>query len=316
MESEDFAAGFTSGLINGMADKESSSFWPARELPAGREPTLRTLALGDGYETGVYVHEPPGRPNRLPVLYVHGIQSHPGWFAGSACALADRGHTVFQPVRRGSGDNRRGRGHARSARQLLRDVEAAGRLALRETGAKRLHLVGVSWGGKLLACYAGLNGGIAVASLTMVAPGIVPRVDVSLWTKLRIAACLLFAPRASFEIPLSDVELFTDNEAMRQYLRDDPFRLRRATGSFLYASRTLDRMLRRLPDGALAVPTTLILAARDRIIDNNRTRKVVDRLTDGRAVVEEFQTAHVLEFEPDPTPCYEAIAAGVARGEQ
>ena len=50
------------------------------------------LALPDGYRTVVYVYSPqrgegilPLRENShrpLPVLYLHGVQSHPAWFAG------------------------------------------------------------------------------------------------------------------------------------------------------------------------------------------------------------------------------------------
>ena len=160
------------------------------------------------------------------MLYVHGIQSHPGWFAGSAAYLAGCGHDVFQVTRRGSGLNERDRGHARSAAQLLDDVEVACRFVLRQTGAERLHLLGVSWGGKLLACYAlEAQDRIDIASLSLVAPGIVPVVDVSVRTKIAIALALIPAPRKQFEIPLSDVELFTDNEPMREYLRADRFRL-------------------------------------------------------------------------------------------
>ena len=289
----------------------------ARPIPQDRLVARRMLQLADGYETSVYVHAPAGSARRLPVLYIHGIQSHPGWFAGSAAFLAGRGHAVFQPVRRGSGGNRRGRGHAASADQLLDDVGAACRFVLKQSGAARLHLLGVSWGGKLLAVYASNSPDAEhIASLTMVAPGIVPRVDVSIATKIAIGLSLFVAPRKTFKIPLSQVELFTDNESLQAYLRGDRFRLLRATSRFLYASRCLDRTLRRRPNGSLPVPTTLLLAARDRIIDNAATREIVERLTAGRAVVETFDAAHTLEFEPDPQGFYTALTAAMSRGEQ
>jgi len=273
------------------------------------------LRLGDAYETRVYEHRPPG-PARLPVLQMHGIQSHPGWFVGSASMLADRGHPVFQVTRRGSGDNETDRGHASSAGQLLDDLDAAWALIARRTGAARVHLVGASWGGKLLAAYAARRRDRRhVASLTMVTPGIAPRVDVSGATKLAVALCLLAAPRKRFAIPLNDVELFTDNEAMREYLRGDSLRLHHATARLLMASRQLDRMLAKAPAGSLPMPTTLLLARRDRIIDNEATAAVVRRLAGDDVAVRQFPAAHVLEFEPDPTSFYDALARAVARGE-
>lgn len=287
-----------------------------RELSAGRRPTRTALTLPDGYETAVYAYPPVGGGGRLPVVYLHGIQSHPGWFCGSAAALAEAGHWVFQPTRRGSGEDARDRGHAASARQLLGDVRAACRFALERSGSARLHLLGVSWGGKLAAAFILSRLSAAeVASLTLVAPGIVPRVDLPLRTKLAVGLCALVRPRKRFDIPLNDVELFTDNEAMRAYLRADRFRLRRATARFLLASRQLDLAVAWAPKGAVRIPTTLILARRDRIIDNAGTRRVLDRLTAGGALVEEFDAAHTIEFEPDPRAFYESLRTAASREE-
>ena len=282
-----------------------------------RAPRRELLRLADGYETSVYVHHPVGTTAGPPVLYLHGIQSHPGWFVGSAAHLAERGHAVFQVTRRGSGDNPRGRGHAEDAAQLLDDVETAGRFALDQTGADRLALLGVSWGGKLLTAYAAdPRHTLPVASLTLVAPGIVPRVDVPVAEKLAIAVALLVAPHRRLDIPLSDVALFTDNEPMRAYLRVDLHRLHRATAQFLYASRCLDVAIRRARPGSLTVPTTLILAARDRIIDNAATRKALERLTGPALALRQLDGAHTLEFEPDPTALYAELAQAVTAGDK
>jgi len=301
-----------------MAHGETKIVLPlSRPLVAGSRPAREVLALPDGYRTDAYVYSPAGGPRRLPVLYLHGIQSHPGWFSGSAAALAQAGHAVFQVTRRGSGANRRDRGHADSAGQLLDDVAAAGRFVLAKTGAERLHLLGVSWGGKLAAALAARSPArLELASVTLVAPGICPRVDVLVRTKVRVAMSVLLSPRRLFDIPLNDEALFTDNEAMRQYLRADAFRLHRATGRFLYVSRCLDRLLARARPGALTMPTTLLLAARDQIIDNAATRRVVDGLTAHRAAVHTLDAAHTMEFEPDPEPLYECLRAAVGRGQR
>jgi len=293
-----------------------------RPLPPDRLPARLALRLDDGYETPVYEHR-GGGAGRLPVVYAHGIQSHPGWFVGSAAALAEAGHPVYQVTRRGSGENVADRGDAASAARLLRDLGAACALARQRTGAARVHLLGASWGGKLVAAYAAdlaRRAGPAalagqIASLTMVAPGIASRVDVPAATKLAIASCALLAPRARFAIPLDDAELFTDSEPMRQYLRGDRFALHRATARFLLASRRLDRLLRRAAAGALSLPVTLILAERDRIIDNDATLAAVRGLAGEALSVRVLSTAHVPEFEDDPRPLYAALVEALARAE-
>ncbi|KPK86054.1 MAG: hypothetical protein AMJ81_02155 [Phycisphaerae bacterium SM23_33] len=276
-------------------------------MPVRRE----TLRLPDGCETLLLRHVPPASADRgLPVLYVHGIQSHPGWFMGSAQALARAGGEVFQVTRRGSGEAAVGRGDAASAGQLLDDLTAAVDHVTARTGAERLALVGVSWGGKLLVAWA-LEAPRPAASLTLVAPGIVPIVDLPLRTKLGIAAAGLCCPRSRFDIPLNDVSLFTDDSAMREYLRGDRHRLHRATARFLVASAMLDRRLARAPKAALRLPTTLLLARRDRIINNAATRDALERLTGGRVKVFELDAAHTIEFEPDPAAFHRLLCQAV-----
>ena len=274
------------------------------------------MPFSDGTIASVYIHEPAsGRPRCRPVVYLHGIQSHPGWFVASAAELAEAGHPVFQITRRGSGDAEHARGDAPSAAVLLNDVWDACRFALRD-GADGVHLVGVSWGGKLAACFtAGQAADLPIRSLTLVAPGIVPQVDVSPATKLSIALALLCCPQRRFDIPLNDPALFTDVEEMREYLRDDPWRLHRATARFFYASRRLDVMFRRAPAGGLAPATTLILADRDRVIDSAATEAALRRLAGPRLEVLRLPGSHTLEFESNPRPLYDALIAAVRRGE-
>jgi len=273
------------------------------------------LTLPDGYRTVMLHHEPASAvPAGPPVLYVHGIQSHPGWFIGSAQALARSGREVFQVVRRGSGEATVGRGDARSARELLEDVNAAVEHVVIATGSEKVALLGVSWGGKLLTAYA-LDFPRRSASLTLVAPGLAARVGPSAWTRLAIATCWLCCPRRYFDIPLSDPALFTHNPAMRDYLRGDRHRLMRATARFMVASHMLDRIIARAARAsALTVPTTLLLARRDRIIDNDRTRRLVERLTGDSARVVELDAAHTIEFEPDPAEFYALLCQAVAGG--
>ncbi len=294
-------------------DQPALSF--SRHVDDADRPRRQVLTLRDGYRTSVYVYGPPSESSQVPVLYVHGIQSHPGWFVGSCVHLAHLGHRVFAVCRRGNGDNTAHRGHAVSAGQLLDDLETAGQYVLQATGQEKLAIVGISWGGKLAAYYAACpQRRVCLATLTLVAPGIAPRVDVSLASKLAIATALLIAPQRQFDIPLNDVSLFTDNPAMRAYLQADRHRLLRATARFFYASWQLDRLLQAAEAGGLQVPTRLILADSDRIIDNARTRQAVQRLTNGAAQVTVLRGAHTLEFQADPTVFYRTLAAGV-RGE-
>ena len=278
---------------------------------ADRPPRRVVSVALDDYQTHLRVHEARG-PAAAPVLMLHGIQSHPGWFVGSAEALAAAGHPVWQFQRRGSGTCTRERGHARSPRQLLADLDAAVDIVLAESGADRLHLVGISWGGKYAACYAlDARRGRRIESLTLIAPGIASRVDISWTRKIAVGLCALAAPRRTFAIPLNDSALFTDNPVRREYIRNDPHALKRATASFLLTSRRMDRLLARASDGAIRPRMNLLLADRDRIIYNDATRAVASRLAGGGLNVVEFAGAHTLEFELDTAVVFQAMVDAV-----
>lgn len=272
--------------------------------------TSELLRLPDGLETSVLHYHPPSKAGP-PVLYAHGIQSHPGWFTSSAQALGRAGSEVFQVTRRGCGAATARRGDAASADQLLDDVDAAVRYVLETTGDERLALLGVSWGGKLLVAYALQPGAGNIDSLTLVAPGLVPKVDVSIATKLAILSALIFRPGAYFDIPLNDVTLFTGNHEMQEYLLNDPHRLRRATARFLYASARLDRIIARADERSLKVPTTLILAGWDRIIDNAATCDLVEWLADRPVRIRRLDAAHTIEFEQENRCFHEILCRSV-----
>jgi len=276
-------------------------------------PEDRTYAASDGTELPMRVWR-PDRP-RAAVVYLHGIQSHSGWYEASSRKLAEAGAAVYQLERRGSGTDRgHERGHVDRAETWLADVAAAADLARRETGAAAVHLLGVSWGGKLALACAGRRPEL-YRSLTMAAPGICPRVDVSLAVKVRVAKCLLAGrPLARFPVPLADPRLFTENPERVRYIAADPMSLREVTARFMYESRRLDRIARAAAR-RVRLPVFLALAGNDRIIDNAATRRLVQGMPGAiRRIVEYAGAGHTLEFEPDPSAYLGDLARWVGDG--
>jgi alpha-beta hydrolase superfamily lysophospholipase len=229
---------------------------------------------------------------RRALLYLHGIESHGAWFLAAAEELARRGCTTYLLDRRGSGLNGLVEpGDAASAAQLLDDVH---RLRV-HAGLDHVVLVGLSWGGKL-ALASALDRPEGVRALVLVTPGLVARVDLPWMEKLRLVFCLLFAPRARFDVPI-DPEMFTRTPPILESIRNDPLRLERATARFFLASRSLGRAIRKRIDD-LRVPVQLFLAGHDRIVDNQRTRALLERLPAGllRARLYPHST-HSIQFD-------------------
>lgn len=270
-------------------------------------PEFRSWPVSDGYELRGRVWPPAQTPVPLAILYVHGIQSHGGWFEWSASCLASAGLPVLLVDRRGSGLNPAARGDAPAATRWLDDLDELADWARRAWHVQNFAVVGVSWGAKPAVAWA-LRRPECVRRVLLIAPGLFPAVDIGLFARLRIAAALLTDPRRVFPIPLDDPALFTDNPAGRAFIADDALKLTCATARFLYESARLDRQLTRAAPHSLSADTLLVLAGRDRIIRNAPTVAWLQRIAARPPTVHHFPAAaHTLEFEPDPTPFGELV---------
>lgn len=258
-----------------------------------------TFTASDGYPFHVAswpaVGEPKGR-----IVVLHGVQSHSGWYHGLGARLAGAGYDVSFPNRRGSGPNQRDRGHAPSGVRLVDDVvEWIAHLKARAP-ALPVALAGISWGGKI-AVLTAVRRPDLVDALALICPGLEPQVGVTFRSKLGIAKAVFTNRRKTFPIPLADPALFTDSPERQEYIRTDPLTLRQATAGLLLASFLIDRRIRRAPR-KLLTPTLLMLAGRDRIVDNGRTRRYFERVAAAdREVVDYPDGCHTLEFDPDPS---------------
>jgi len=159
----------------------------------------------------------------------------------------------------------------------------------------------ISWGGKVATALQKRHPG-KVDGLVLLCPGFCPKVRPPLLQRLGIFWSRLVAPRRLFPVPLSDPALFTPTPRWQQFLREDPLGVRQATARFLLESVRLDAYLRFVPRH-VKVPVLVLLAEHDRIIDNARTRRFVERFASlDKTVIEYAGAHHTLEFEPDPGP--------------
>lgn len=265
------------------------------------------------------------------MLLLHGVESHADWFdevsprlaaAGLAAVAYDRpgwGASPSpipggSPVAETAPDAEPGggakaetdaRGHMASYAEAIEHLEEIATRLRARFGA--LHLAGLSWGG-LLALYAALRRGLFFDSLALIAPGVLPSVDLPWTAKLRVAAGILAKrPRTLVPLPIH-VEHFTDRPDRAAYIRDDPKRVTAVTAAFCFETLKMRAFckeqtpLRRLP------PTTLLLAGRDGIIDNDATRRLLEPV--GAAVQVYDGAAHSLVFE-DPARLAEDLLARI-----
>lgn len=287
------AGGCARGGQGGAPADEPLVFFDPGDSPVRRE--LLTFTGSGGAVLGYFHYRPAGRPRDIAIVYLNGIESHAGWFEGPAYLLAQRGYDVYCLDRRGSGINREGRGFAsgdaESHRVLIEDVHAFFKLI----GPRTKILAGLSWGGKLATACALAHREDADA-LVLIAPGLITQVDLGPLEKIRLGMALLVHPGARFKIPI-EPRMFTSDPDWQARIERDPLRLREATARFLFESRRLDGRIAK-SIGQNRVPILLLLAGRDRIVDNEAIVALLGRGKQSLLTVRRYRSRdHSLQFE-------------------
>jgi alpha-beta hydrolase superfamily lysophospholipase len=259
------------------------------------EPTVHNFTAGDGYTWKYRRYQSAGSP-LAEIVGLHGIQSHGEWYKRSCEELAAAGYAVSFLDRRGCGLNVQDRSDAPSFRRLLDDVAEFMR------GLPRPRIVcGISWGGKLAVGLQRRHPGLTDA-LVLIAPGLCPIIRPPRSERIGILVSRFLSPRRQFPIPLNEPQFFTANPAWQSFIRSDPLALREATARLLFESGRMDVYLW-FAGRHVTMPVLLLLAGKDRIIDNEATRRLVDRFATAECEVRTFPDAHhTMEFEQGGPP--------------
>jgi len=275
------------------------------------DATLHTVRASDGYTLYYRRWLPDGRP-RARLVFLHGVRSHGGWYERSCQQFAAAGFEVYFLDRRGSGLNSARRGDCPGFRRLINDV-AEFLVQLRSERAwLPVFVGGISWGGKLAVGLAARRPGL-LRGMMLIGPGLKPKVAPPLLQRVRIALARGLRPTKLFPIPLNEPELFTASPEGQKFIDADRFGLRHATARFLFSSFAFDVYLRRVAQ-RITMPSLLLLAGRDRIIDNVATRRFVASFAarDNR-VIDYADSHHTFEFEGPDHPFVADIVKWVER---
>jgi alpha-beta hydrolase superfamily lysophospholipase len=253
---------------------------------------------------------------RARAVFLHGIISHGGWYGECAARLAAKGIEVHYLDRRGSGLNADQSGDVDRWQTWIEDV-AHYLGALRGTNLDSgsctpTVLCGISWGGKLAVAVGRKHAGL-VNGMALICPGIYSPFSPGLLKKsiLRMPVPPRLQNRR-VRIPLRKAELFTDNAACRQFIDEDPLTLRKVTWRFAREDCQLTRYAKQAASH-LHMPLLLVLAGRDRIVNNRRLRQFFLRTHSAKRTLIEYPTAaHTLEFEIDPSQYFADLGDWVA----
>ncbi|MEO7072570.1 MAG: lysophospholipase [Rhodanobacter sp.] len=263
-----------------------------RDAVAGA--ATRWLRMADGQQ--LYVRDWPQAQAREAVLFVHGLGEHSGRYARLARWFNQRSYAVRSYDQRGHGQSPGQRGALRRGDDLLQDLAAvygdfAGALP------RPPLLLGHSMGG-LVALRAVLDGRIVPPALVLSSPALRSRERP--WLIALARGLTRIAPRLPLRNRLRASGISHDSQIVTDYL-NDPLR----TGWI--TPRLADVIFRAgascIADaGQLALPTLLLVAESDRLVDPSGSREFARRAAAGGQLTTRFFSMlyHELLNEAEP----------------
>lgn len=229
------------------------------------------------------------------IVFLHGIESHSGWFSQFASRLNMNGFTLYGIDRRGSGLNKEERGDTRDYNVFLDDIDDALRFVREQNIGKKLYIMGICWGALLAVNYVAERKAI-LDGLILLSPALYRKVDLNIFTKTCARICSFFHIGAQFKIPIKD-HMFTANKRYLDFIKKDTMRLRTLTPRFFNEILKMEEGAS-LVNHRINIPVAVLLAGYDGIVNNDRVKDWFDRLESGDKSIKVFEDFyHVMPFE-------------------
>jgi len=237
-------------------------------------------------------------------IYLHGLESHMGWFFNLAEFLNLKNINVYAFDRRGSGLNKDSSRNF-SSRYISSDLKIFIDLVKKEHPKSRIFLIGLCLGGKIAVDFFSYYKN-CLDGLVLISPSLRSRLKFSLPDKLSI----LFKPNSMLKIPIEDT-MFTSNERYLKYIGNDSLRLRYIPARHLLEITKMEWHLKKA-SGNIRLPVLLMLAGIDEIIDTDGVRKWYEKLPSSDKTLKFYKGYHhLLTFEEDAAEVMEDIAVWI-----
>jgi acylglycerol lipase len=255
---------------------------------------------------GLYYNYWPAKNDAPCAVYLHGLESHMGWFFNLAEYLNSSGINVYAFDRRGSGLNRDSCKNFCSS-YILSDLKAFLDIVKEEHPDSKVFLIGLCLGGKIAVSFIysypdHING------LILISP--------SLKTKLRFSPIsilsILFRPNSLLKIPIED-KMFTSNEKYLKHVKKDAMRLHYIPAHHLLEVAKMDRFVK----GArrtMHIPVLMMLAGHDDVIDTKSVKRWYEKLPSEDKTIKVYKDFHhILTFEEDANIVLECAAEWICK---
>jgi alpha-beta hydrolase superfamily lysophospholipase len=229
-----------------------------------------------------------------PLIMLHGLQSHSGWFDQSASFIASLGMPVYAMDRYGSGMSRTPKGCHRSLEESVKDIDSVVRYVMDKHKKNNVHLLGHCYGAMPAVAYACMNNN-KIKSLVLPTPAIFTKSDVTPTEKLKILWSKISGMDLMIPIPL-EAEMMSDLDEYVTFVKNDTLSLHDASGRFFFEIARMRKFIIK-GCGSITAPVFMAFAGKDPICQNDKNKRFFDSLGSDKKVLKIYNDArHILEF--------------------
>ena len=258
------------------------------------------------------VYRPAGLDgSKIPVLMLHGLESHSGWFVQSAAHIAGLGHPVYAMDRSGSGMSQAARGTCTDFKDMLADIKTLADELMSIHQTSHFHLLGHCFGAIPATAFACEQPSM-LASLVLATPAIYTRAEPSISEKIKILWSALTGHDVQIPVPLK-ASWFTDQDKYINFIEHDKLALKSASAN-LYWQTMRARKYIHSNGQKLTMAVMTAMAGKDRICDNQKNQHFFDRLPARKKERYMYPDAvHILEYSSEKEAFFADLSAWLSR---
>jgi len=270
---------------------------------------IKFLSTPQGFKIPVRVHGTGG--SGIPLVMLHGLQSHSGWFDQSASFIAKQGMPVYAMDRYGSGMSKAPRGGYRSLEEYIEDIDSVAKHAMDKHKKNSVHLLGHCFGAMLAVAYSCVNN-YKIKSLTLPTPAIFTKSDVTSLEKLKILWSKISRMDLMIPVPL-EAEMMSDLDEYVSFVKSDKLSLHDASGRFFFEAAHMRNFIRRRSD-SITAPVFMAFAENDPICRNDKNKLFFNSLLSDDKILKIYPRAqHILEFSVEKENFFKDLVAWLNR---
>jgi alpha-beta hydrolase superfamily lysophospholipase len=256
------------------------------------DKNIEFISTRSGHKVPVRVYGGEGRG--IPLVMLHGLQSHSGWFTQSAAFIAGLGMPVYAMDRCGSGLSDLPKGTQRSTRDLIGDIDAVMEHVIDRHHKERLFLLGHCYGALGALAYA-CEYKYKLKGLILPTPAVFTKSEPAFIEKAKLVWSKLTGIDIRVPIPFKE-EMLSELDEYISFAKKDELALRHLPISFFFEIAKMKLFVKRRAK-EITIPIFTALAGQDPICDNERNKRFFESIRSEDKTIKTYSEArHILEF--------------------